>query len=630
MTDNYKSLLRDYLTGKLNMESSSNYPLFNSVSIYQNNLYTYILDHISEPQTGTYQLIKGKDGNGNELDEHLLYGFNREDNTGFIVVLDVMFNPIQFIDSYSSGTKFGVFETLIIDEDGRFYGVEYRADTGIRRFIMLNNILVKAENQSQYKVVLRQSYNLPNSMQTGTIHKLIKKPLGNKYLFCMSKSEDYLYYPFLVELTINVGMENEWKEYKYDSTSNTLIGAWASWNENDVLNLRVISIYDTIGNPNYLYVLKNNGDDLEIQNQFTLPNPQASWKQAAILNENIMYYSFCDTDNDGIYNQYIYKVSDTLTEIFKSPNTDVAMPGTLMKSDIFTDGYNVYISFNVPNADDTIDYYMGMIYNDNVYYNNFGSLAYTTSQNLYATNTFHQFNLYKYYLQLGDTAYIANSIFNNLNYNGVPYVDINCLVPNNVVLSDEAGVPLFARNLYNKVINDNTTISTVEIPNTLMNYDLGPVFEIKQQSLLSETNEEISHTYEPIDKNVYETVDINFYNTLTMINKNDINNPIANINGAIRINKSTSNDKDYYNAQATKVKINYQDGTNYIIAIDPENQISVSNNIARYSFTIYAPTEKNIKNLEIISYDENVSYVEINGTFTPGKFYNITQDVWVE
>ena len=45
---------------------------------------------------------------------------------------------------------------------------------------------------------------------------------------------------------------------------------------------------------------------------------------------------------------------------------------------------------------------------------------------------------------------------------------------------------------------------------------------------------------------------------------------------------------------------------------------------------IYAPTEKNIASLEIISYDENTSYVEIYGTFTPGKYYTITQEVWVE
>ena len=194
-----------------------------------------------------------------------------------------------------------------------------------------------------------------------------------------------------------------------------------------------------------------------------------------------------------------------------------------------------------------------------------------------------------------------------------------------VVLSDNAGVPIFARNLYNKVINDNVTVSTLEIPNTLMNYDFGPIYEIAQQTLNSETNQELLKINESIDKNIYETVDINLYNTLNMRS-----NGINNINGAIRINKSTANDIDYYEAQATKVRINYSDGTNYIIAIDPITQITVSNGIATYSFMIYAPENKNINNLEIISYDENTSYVTINGTFTSGKYYRITQDVYVE
>ena len=431
-------------------------------------------------------------------------------------------------------------------------------------------------------------------------------------------------YPLLVEFTINVGMANEWIEYTYTTNNCSISGAWASWNAEDKMTFKIACTY-TNGSTGYLYIFNNNNDEITLENQFNLPDPTASWIQAVILNENTIYLSYCNTDNSAIYNQYIYKVTNSLNLIFKSPNTDVAMPGSLMKSDLYTDGYNVYISFNVPNADDTIDYYMGIIYNDVVYYNNFGDLTYTTSQRLYATNTFHQFNLYKYYLQLGDKSYIAMSIFNNLNYNGIGYSNINGLVPHDVVLSDNAGVPIFARNLYNKVINDNVTVSTLEIPNTLMNYDFGPIYEIAQQTLNSETNQELLKINESIDKNIYETVDINLYNTLNMRS-----NGINNINGAIRINKSTANDIDYYEAQATKVKINYSDGTNYIIAIDPITQITVSNGIATYSFMIYAPENKNINNLEIISYDENTSYVTINGTFTSGKYYRITQDVYVE
>lgn len=621
MTDKFKEQLRDYLTGKIDIQPGSNHPTFNSVITYQNNLYTYILNNATQPQLSTYQLIKGKDGNGNDLDQHLLFGIDAFDDSGFIVVLDVNFNPIQFINTYSSGTKLGIFENLIVDDDGRFYGVEYREETGTRRFVMLNNILAKGTNQSEYKVILRQSYNLPNSLQTGTIKSLIKKPLGNRYLFCATTTSSY---PLVVELTINVGEPNVWKEYTYTNNHCSLSGAWASWDAND--NLRFILVGIMIGGTSgYLYVLVNNEDSIEIDKQFDLPSITGNWTQAVILNEYNMYLSYCDTNNDGIYKQYIYKIDTSLTKIFESPNTDIAMPSMLMKSDLYTDKYNVYISFNIPNADDTIDYYMGIIFNDDLYYMNFGDLTYTTSQNLYATNTFHQFNLYKYYLQLGDKAYVANSIFNNLNYNGYAYSNINGISPSNAILSNNVGVPLFARNLYNKVVYNNVTISTLEIPNTILNYNYGPALEIAQEKLYSETNQELVDNNLSIDKNIYETVDINFYNTITMKKGNTYN-----LDGAKRINKSVSSKIDYNDAQATKVRINYADGTNYIMAIDPNTQISISNNIATYEFIIYVPTGKEVLDIDIISYDEKTLYTTINGTFIENKYYKITQEVWVE
>lgn len=626
MTDKFKEQLLDYLTGKITFQTGNNYPRFDAVSYFTNNLYTYISNNVTQPQSSTYQLIKGKDSNGQEIEQHLLYGIDEYDNSSFIVILGKSFEPLQIIKNYTSGTKFGVFETLIMDDDGRFYGVEYVNATGIRRFVMLNNILANTKNQLEYKVVLRQSYNLPDELQTGTINNLIKKSNGNKYLFCATTTDNY---PLLVEFTINVGATNDWVQYTYTTNHCGINGAWASWDENDNLLFKITCTY-TSGNTGYLYVFYNQNDTITLENQFNLPEPTASWIQTVIPNENTIYLSFCYTDNSGIYNQYIYKVTSSLTQIFKSPNTDIAMPGSLMKSSLYTNGYNVFISFNVPNADDTIDYYMGIVYNDQVYYEDFGDLTYETSQMLYATNTFNQFNLYTYYLQLGDKAYTAVSIFNNLNYNGPAYSNINGLVPHDVILRNNVGFPLFARNLYNKVINDNVTVSTVEIPNTILNYDLGPAYEIAQEQLISETNQELISINQDIDKNVYETVDINFYSTITMKDKNNPNNEIINTSGAIRINESVSNDLDYYESQATKVRINYDDDTNYIVAIDPNTQITKSNNICTYSFTIYVPTNKNINNLEIISYDEKTSYAKIEGTFTQGKYYTITQNVYVE
>ena len=221
---------------------------------------------------------------------------------------------------------------------------------------------------------------------------------------------------------------------------------------------------------------------MSLLSQYNLPEPTASWIQATILNSENIYLSYCDTDMNGVYNQYVYKVNSTLEQIFVSNNEDSVPPSYLLSSQLYNDGFNVFISYNLPKVNDKLEYHMGIIYNNVVYDNNFGNLEFTTSQSLFVTNTFHQFNLYSYYLQLGDMAYVSFSIFNNLNYNGDAYNDIDGLNPNSAVLYSSYNIPLFARNLYNKVVSNNTTISTVEVPNDMLNLQ-----NIAKQSLFSKT-----------------------------------------------------------------------------------------------------------------------------------------------
>ena len=129
------------------------------------------------------------------------------------------------------------------------------------------------------------------------------------------------------------------------------------------------------------------------------------------------------------------------------------------------------------------------------------------------------------------------------------------------------------------------------------------------------------------NKNIYENVDVNFINTIHIRNDNDENNKILNINGASRLNNSSSHIVDYEDAQATKIRINYLDNTNHILNINPEKQIKVvSDYILKYVFSIFTPKE--INNIQIISHDEKTVYQTIDGnSFELGKYYNISQYV---
>ena len=192
------------------------------------------------------------------------------------------------------------------------------------------------------------------------------------------------------------------------------------------------------------------------------------------------------------------------------------------------------------------------------------------------------------------------------------------MIPNSGILYDDNNDVIFARNLYNKTVNDRVTQSTIEIPNNYLNDKM-----IAKQDLISETNSIMVEKENIITKNVYETVYLNFINTLQMINNNDTNNPILNPVGATRLNESISEVQDYDNQKISKAKINYQDGTNSIIPI----AFTQVENAMRTNFTIYV--NKGIINIELISQDEDTVYNTITSEFELNKTYIISQDLTV-
>ena len=234
-----------------------------------------------------------------------------------------------------------------------------------------------------------------------------------------------------------------------------------------------------------------------------------------------------------------------------------------------------------------------------------------------ATN--YIFNFFKSTF-INNTVYKIPFVFNQFDYNGLPYEDINCIKPNSGILYDSDGNIIFARNLYNLNINGNTTISTIEVPNTFLNDTT-----IAKEDLLSETNVILNDNVQNISKNIYEVLDINFFNTLVMKNSNNPLNEIINNLGASRLNSSASQVLDYQNTYANKIRINYTDNTNDVETVGIP---TITNGIATYNFSIYV--SKTISNIEIISNDENTSYQTIEGTFNVGSTYTITQDVRVE
>ena len=615
MTQDFKDKILKYLTGNIEEDSGINEPQFGAVETITNNLYQYMMDNFDTGGSLPYiiDIIKG-----NQNDNYLCYGQGY--SFGFIIILDSNFEVIEGTNTYTSGTTMNKFIRLNQAPNGTFYGIDNNGAN--YRFIMLNNILLKTPNQPSYRYVMQKTYNITSNYPSSfTLINITKNPNGGNYFIYGSRLVSSHMRPCAIEYTINVGSSNEWTQYDYtigDSNSYNITGGWASWDNQGNITFRLIGRKGTSTNTN-VYVYGNSGSAISLLNTYdtgintsSIGQFDALLMSSVILSEDNAYViAYEQTNTPKIH---IFRINNGIQKLYESSNYSGVL-GQFMPYGISTDYVNTYFWYLVPSGS-YYDFYGGLIIESNVYQ---ALITNTDFYNLTMQISFNQFNLYSFNLQSGNTVYKIPFVFNQFNYNGLPYEDINCIKPNSGILYDSNNKVIFARNLYNLNINGNTTISTIEVPNTFLNDET-----IATEDLLSETNVVLNNNVQNISKNIYEVLDINFFNTLVMKNSNNPLNEIINNEGASRINSSVSQLLDYQNAKATKVKINYQDGTTNIFGCD----FYPVGNFYRVKFSLYA--NKEINNIEIISNDENTSYQTIEGTFNVGSTYTITQDVYID
>lgn len=600
MTNEYKYNLLKYLTNKIDDEVGENIPYFRNKETITNNLKT-TLDNMFMQYEFKGQVISPKSDNiviyGN-YDYSSYVGYTK----GFIVILNKNCEVLNIITQFNTGTPFSQLIALNVDENGLIYGIDNPAASSgsAYRFILLNNFLVSNNNE----VILRKSYNFPseyNSMIfSNKCYTHVKKAENEAKYFIVGEKKQNEEYPtlemYLVEFTINVGSENEWNAYT--NGSGTRFGAYydfiLSKNENNY-NVTIIHSED-MG----IYKMFFNGETIT---DTLIINDTA--KSIRLINENLFYYA------NGL--------------LFKYDNGQITNIGNSTYINLI--GINV-ISYNLITNYETgmTNIYIG-IYDGQNYVE---ELIYTEQTYYVGINLFYSYNIFnlnKICIQIGDNAYIDSIVISN-GYNGKSFNNENSLNPRSIELYNERNKIIFARNLYNKIINNNITEATVEIPNTYLNND-----NITIQELLSVNNNIMVNNISTITKNIYETLFINFINTLQITNENDENNIILNPTGATRLNISISDLIDYDNAKATKIRINYDDGTNEIKDVSNNiEQIQQSDSLifTNYDFTVYNPATKNIKTIDIISNDEKTIYQTISDlSFASNKYYNIIQPVQI-
>ena len=637
LTDIYKELLLKYITGKINEEGTSPQTLINlDRKDMSNNIRDEITNRLNDEFNITNMVILGKIYS-NQYENFIVYGnyYTSTNSYGYVCIVNRNLEIVSLLTRYVSGTLIYPLISVRQSETGQFYGLTYgtNGSDADYRIVLFNNILSSGILDGNYQVILRQTYIIPNSpnyrAQLFRQNRIIKSLDSAIYYVIIHTANNQT---TVIKFTIDIMEGNKWETFEIPYLIDTV--------QFDVLldkssGDEILYLYgiDILSSPNKYRAYQIQDIMTEIDSIDFSGEVSATLSQVFAYNKDEIYISVGSSTN-------------RLTTLYKVNNSTVITINSFNwlsnnQSYLYLEDVNGTIFYKKKNTNtSSAEIIVGLLINDNLEIYTIEETAEVTNAN-YDYNDFYifvQYNLISMYIPYKGTTdgtYMLVADYNPNNYNGMEYENINSLLPvKGRILTryGDASDPtvdfVFARNLYNKYVRGNVTVSTLEVPNTLLNN-----INLFYIGLIGATNYYLASNFatlngDDIVKNIYETLDINFYNTIRMTDANGSEN-IENLEGAIKVNQSINLLLDYHNTQATKARVNFTDGTSSIVTIDPSSQITINQDSAYYDFVVYVPSNKSVKNLEIISYDELMVYATINGNFTVGAFNEITQTVSV-
>lgn len=648
MTDDFKKYLLDYITNLTPGEPTSA-EIFNQVEDVNRNGWidfmpqlwvNFRLEGLIKSKTSDKVIFYGGYVNGN--------GTYINDSRGIIIITDSYLNPIQTIYEYSSGTLLRPIQKMIQEEDGQFIAIDstimYSPSsdqqtrqaymTNEKRVIMLNDISNKTNEN--FEVNLRQSYILGNDYKNFICRDIFKNPNSSHYCFIGFRIVyDGIYDPDgirVISLKINVGSANEW--WVLDSSNNYVYGGgYAYFDNNDDVNWKILLTRNIItDNKIQVWSGKNTGDinlvTLQATNYQIYIDSNHYYNQVAFINQNKAYYVQNNQHwgTSGILNaKYIglYEAdltTNTVKEIYLKSlgNYDWSDLDAMFLQVVNGELYIQYCD-NVSNntANYSVQRYVEK-WNPILIKESAGFIS--SHRMFYASQTFNLLKLNIIPINLREPTWYMGQItevYNITNYNGEPYKNYNSLIGDygNIYSNDKI---MFSRDLYNVSINNNYTVSSLEVPNTFLN-DI----TLNLKELVGKTNTTLVQDTNPITKNIYEMLFLNYINTINVKDNEDVTqlDPAKYINSNINIGTETN----YNNTKCNKVEIKYDDNTNKIF---PIGWTSIDDTHKYTEFTIYV--DKPIYRLELISNDQTTTYITIERELEVGKYYTFKQYLKVE
>lgn len=618
MTEEFKEQLLNYITDNITPETSENKPIFNDTEELTNDLFSFVeegLDNNDFRFSGYLQ--------STNTSNYIIYGnywttAHQQIPKSFLVIVDTNLNPVKLLTAYDSGTDFRKFDKLALDEDDNIYGVDYvfeyngqgQVINKQRRFIMLNNILTSNLLYGDYKAILRKSYIMSyKDFDTSQLHKNYDSA---DYVLVGANQVSNNYRISIITLKVNVGEENEWAIYNSSYTDYQDIESFIVWSGEDI-SLKIVTTNFSGSTPKYLELLFN-GSTYTQNLTFNLPIIEQEYPEQSYLSHITI------KDLDEVYYQigmypvilktnYDTNSYDTIYNNYETPN--------ITNINLYSINNNVVFGMYVRDIEEQkslLTY--GMIIDKDIYFSETIEIDFYIDINLFIVK--NNFNLYQLIYQAEDKLYISNTDYNFANYNGLPYNDYNGLLPEKSRLYNNDRL-IFARNLYNKTSLNNTTVSTVQIPNGMLN-DI----DISSKCLLGETGITLVQDNNVVQKNTYETVFLNFINTIDVIDE-DTNTkyPVAStyINNNINIGTKANSQ----NTSVNKVRINYTDNTTKVFNINWEVLDSTHRKI---EFAIYV--DKDMTSIDYISNNESIIYCTKELEVEVGNYYKITQYLRME
>ena len=583
----------------------------------------------------------------------VLYGGYIDDANnvlGIIVLINQDFVPVKTIYEYDSGTPLRYIQYMKQAEDGTFYFIDDTAFTPAqnqqvmtsqKRFVMVNNFTL--ETNGDYILKLRTSYIFSGNYVNFYCKNMFKDPNSSHYIFFGASADNTSsYYSYrmlkIFGLKVNVGEANVWTMYVNDI--NKVFGsAIAIFNEENVKFRCLATDIRTTNKTISLFEKTYTGSPTNRTIATFDYEPQVDdiyyKKQSVFLDYDTVYFvqnnqrwGITGTPAPKYIGLYVYHIEDNeMGVIYENYLGDYDFCNL---EAIYIDkcGSQIYVQYN--NNIDTsqttplADYYFQRLTNNiwNPILISEQSYFEFTYRTMFVKANYNLLQIYLYganpRIDVAWFYYFIKEDYNPLNYNSTPYNDYKSMVGTKGEVYSNGSI-VFARNLYNRTQWNNTTTSTIQIPNTYLNDMI-----LQPKKLLSNSNNIINNDTDNLTKNIYESVLLNFINSISVIDQ-DTGSTYPNGATFINTNINTGTETNHENTLIGKIRTNYENGSTiqnilWEIIDDTHKQAT---------FSIYVSSP--LTSIDFISDDETFIYLTKEyDNLEVGKYYTITQKLKVE